>query len=143
MIYCKIFIQTIYCKYIAFKVEDSDNVLKGKLASGIKAISNIEIDLTDTNIPVDICVEIDDSNLSSSFKLTTTLDGKIYNLGTTEKIKIEKEKGFKHNKSNDKKILRLELEWIDNIEKNEIDTILGANAGSLIIPVKITVKQHI
>lgn len=123
---------------ITFNVENSNNVLKGKIAPGLKATAEVEIDLTGTKVPVDICAEIDDYKLNSSFKLTAMIDDKIYNLGTNEFIKLEKGSKF-----NSKMILTLELEWIDEVKNNEFDTFLGMNTNSITIPVKINVRQHI
>ena len=47
--------------------------------------------------------------------------------------------------SSDNKVLDLviTLEWVNNEANNATDTTAGKNAGTLSIPVKVTVKQHI
>lgn len=126
---------------IEFKVEENIDVVKGKIAPGLKATAKVTIDLTGTEVPVDIIAEIDDKKLNSAFKLKYKLDGKKYNSGTIETIKLEKNSKF--NKKNGKKILTLEIEWINDINNDENDTILGIEADSITIPVKINVRQHI
>lgn len=124
---------------INFKVENSSSVVNGKIAPGLKAIANVEIDLTGTNIPVDICATIDDMTLNDSFRLTAILDGEKYNFGTIKTMEIENNSRF--TKENGNKILTLELEWIDN--DNENDTILGKIGETITVPVTIKTMQHI
>lgn len=124
---------------IDFKVEDNSNVVKGKLAPGLKATANVEIDLTGTKVPVDISATIDDTALNETFRLTAKLDGKDYKTGTIKTIQIENNSSF--TKENGNKILALELEWINNDNKN--DTILGMVGQTITVPVRINVRQHI
>lgn len=123
-----------------FKVENNENVAKGRIAPGCKAIATIEISLVGTKVPVDIIVKVDDSNLHDAFKLTTKLDKEVYTSGTTKTLKLENNKAF--TVENGKRILTLELEW-ENKQNNITDTALGIIGGTVKVPVTINVTQHI
>lgn len=126
---------------IEFRVEDNRDVVKGKIAPGLKAIANVEIDLTETKVPVDICAEIDDATLNDTFSLTAKLDGENYKSGTVKTIPIENNSAFTPKNGN--KILTLELEWVNNDNNNANDTILGVRGETITVPVTIKVTQHI
>lgn len=126
---------------INFKVENSSNVANGKIAPGLRAIANVNIDLTGTKVPVEIFATIDDASLNDAFRLTAKLDGENYEFGTAKIIEIDNNLAF--TKENANKILSLELEWVNNDNKNESDTILGMMGGTITIPVRINVRQHI
>ena len=68
---------------IKFEVEKTKDVVPGKIAPGMKAIEEIEIDLEKIEDFVDIEVKIDDSKLSEVFSLNMRLDGKTI---STQKI---------------------------------------------------------
>lgn len=126
---------------IGFKVEDNANVVNGKIAPGIKAIATIEIDLIGTKVPVDISCNINDMNVLNFFKLTTKLDGEIYNSKTIKTIKLPRNSEF--TEENGKRVLTLELEWQNYEMNSEVDTEIGKIGGTIKIPVTINVRQHI
>lgn len=126
-------------KEISFKVQESPNVAKGKIAPGLKALATIEIDIRKTKVPVDIKAIVDDTELQDCFKLTAKLDGKKYELGTTETVELENNKEF--TEENGKKLLTLEIEWSDN--DSEMDTMIGSTIDKISLPVEISVIQHI
>lgn len=114
---------------IEFKVEKNKDVVTGKIAPGMKATAEIEINLKEVTSFVDIEVKIDDSNLNKAFKINTKLDEK-----TTSTSKISKiEAGS---------IRKLEIELIWN-ENNIENTIIGNNAETIDVPIQIKVLQHI
>ena len=126
---------------INFKVQDNPNVVKGKIAPGLKALASIEIDLRKTKVPVDIKATVDDSKLQECFKLTAKLDGKDYLLGSTETIELGDNKEFTEEKG--KRVLTLEIEWVNDVNYNEIDTIIGNTVDSINLPITISIEQHI
>lgn len=121
---------------IKFRVEENKNVVRGKLAPGLKAEANIEIDFSKVSGKVnmaDVQVEIDDSNLADCFKLNLKLDGNKYEQNSIKTIKV--------NENTKIQELTLEIEWING--NDELDTFIGSNVSELRIPIKITVSQHI
>lgn len=113
---------------IKFHVMNSD-VVPEKIAPGIKAIAEIEINLEKIDGFADIIVKIDDSKLNNVFKLNKIVDEKSI---TSEKItKIKTGRKIK---------IVLELTW----DGNDIeDTKLGSSVDSIEIPIKINVLESI
>ena len=114
---------------IKFEVQKNKNVVLGKIAPGMKATAEIEINLQKVNGFVDIELEIDDSKLNDVFLLNAKFNDK--NLSSKSKKKV--------NAGKIEKVL-LELIWNG---KDIEDTEIGINIASIEIPVKIKVLQHI
>ena len=114
---------------IKFEVQKNKNVVLGKIAPGMKATAEIEINLQKANGFVDIELEIDDSKLNEVFSLNTKFNDE--NLFSKNKKKVKAGKIEK---------VLLELIWNGNDLE---DTEIGINTASIEIPVKIKVLQHI
>lgn len=114
---------------IKFEVQKNKNVVLGKIAPGMKATAEIEINLQKVNGFVDIELEIDDSKLNDVFLLNAKFNDE--NLSSKNKKKV--------NAGKIEKVL-LELIWNG---KDIEDTEIGINIASIEIPVKIKVLQHI
>ena len=114
---------------IKFEVQKNKNVVLGKIAPGMKATAEIEINLQKANGFVDIELEIDDSKLNDVFSLNTKFNDE--NLFSKNKKKVKAGKIEK---------VLLELIWNGNDLE---DTEIGINTASIEIPVKIKVLQHI
>lgn len=112
-----------------FEVQKNKNVVLGKIAPGMKATAEIEINLQKANGFVDIELEIDDSKLNEVFSLNTKFNDE--NLFSKNKKKVKAGKIEK---------VLLELIWNGNDLE---DTEIGINTASIEIPVKIKVLQHI
>ena len=112
-----------------FEVQKNKNVVLGKIAPGMKATAEIEINLQKVNGFVDIELEIDDSKLNDVFLLNAKFNDE--NLSSKSKKKV--------NAGKIEKVL-LELIWNGNDLE---DTEIGINTASIEIPVKIKVLQHI
>ena len=112
-----------------FEVQKNKNVVLGKIAPGMKATAEIEINLQKANGFVDIELEIDDSKLNEVFSLNTKFNDE--NLSSKNKKKVKAGKIEK---------VLLELIWNGNDLE---DTEIGINTASIEIPVKIKVLQHI
>lgn len=126
---------------ISFKVEDNPNVVAGKFAPGCKAIATIEVDLIGTKVPVQMMLLADESELSKSMKLSAKIEGESYTIGTTKVIELENNSAF--TEENGKKVIILELEWINNESDNKNDTEIGIKGETIKVPVSINVRQHI
>ena len=114
---------------IKFEEQKNKNVVLGKIAPGMKATAEIEINLQKVNGFVDIELEIDDSKLNDVFLLNAKFNDE--NLSSKSKKKV--------NAGKIEKVL-LELIWNG---KDIEDTEIGINIASIEIPVKIKVLQHI
>lgn len=114
---------------IKFEVRKNKNVVLGKIAPGMKATAEIEINLQKANGFVDIELEIDDSKLNDVFSLNTKFNDE--NLSSKNKKKVKAGKIEK---------VLLELIWNGNDVE---DTEIGINAALIEIPIKIKVLQHI
>ena len=112
-----------------FEVQKNKNVVLGKIAPGMKATAEIEINLQKVNGFVDIELEIDDSKLNDVFLLNAKFNDE--NLSSKSKKKVKAGKIEK---------VLLELIWNG---KDIEDTEIGINIASIEIPVKIKVLQHI
>lgn len=114
---------------IKFEVRKNKNVVLGKIAPGMKATAEIEINLQKANGFVDIELEIDDSKLNDVFSLNTKFNDE--NLSSKNKKKVKAGKIEK---------VLLELIWNGNDVE---DTEIGINTALIEIPIKIKVLQHI
>lgn len=113
---------------INFKVEENENVAKGKIAPGMKATATIELDLTGNKYSVDFKMDADEEYLlKNNFNLKYYLDDEIYELGSSKLIDAE-DAGIK--------IIKIELEW-----SKDGRYIQGLDRISL--PININVEQHI
>ena len=124
-----------------FKVQDDQNVAKGKIAPGTKAIAKIEIDLRETTSPVKIVADVDKTNISSQFNLTAKIDNEEYEIGTEKSLNPENNSFF--TSRDGIKSLELELEWDYSGNNDQIDTEMGIMGGIISIPVTIQVSQKI
>ena len=113
---------------ISFIPENNPNVVAGKMAPGMKATAEIEIDLTQVNETVETVVKVDESELPSQFELTAYIDGEKYELG--EKVQLQG--------STTKNVI-LELYWKDS----EQDEIFENTVEKISIPFMVTVSQVI
>ncbi len=114
---------------IKFEVKRNNDVVLGKIAPGMKATAEIDIDLQKINGFVDIEIEFDNSKLNDIFSLNVKFDDEYLSSKNKKKVKAGKiQKVF------------LELIWDENDLE---DTELGINTDSIEIPVKIKVLQHI
>ncbi|HCC04148.1 MAG TPA: hypothetical protein DEP51_04755, partial [Clostridiales bacterium] len=113
---------------IKFEVKRNNDVVLGKIAPGMKATAEIDIDLQKINGFVDIEIEFDNSKLNDIFSLNVKFDDEYLSSKNKKKVKAGKIQ----------KVL-LELIWDGNDLE---DTELGINTDSIEIPIKIKVLQH-
>jgi len=126
---------------IVFKVQENPNVAKGKFAPGTVAYAQMEVDLTDTQYDVDFKLSVDNQILPSYLKITATLDGEEYILGSTKLIKPQNNNYFTNEDGKKKIVLKLEWENIGN--SNYEDTLMGVSGSTIEIPVEWNISQHI
>ena len=111
---------------IKFRVENNENVVSGKIAPGLKAISKIDVNLEKAKGKVDIKVSADESKINNEFVLRALVDGRSYNFGDT--ITVDSGRNIE---------ICLELEWQDfDINQDIIDE-------ELKIPISVLVSQNV
>ena len=69
------------------------------------------------------------------------MDGKDYLLGSTETIELGDNKEFTEEKG--KRVLTLEIEWVNDVNYNEIDTIIGNTVDSINLPITISLFKEL
>ena len=134
-------------KSLKFTVQENNNVVAGKIAPSVTAVSRVEVDLTGTEVAVDFEAIVDDKAIEdifgesvSSVTATTTVTGGSVS-GTTSTLALPNGQAF--TSSNGKVTLTITLTW-ENVEaKNGSDTTVGIEAKTLQIPVTLNVQQHI
>lgn len=132
---------------ITFEVQDNANVVPGKIAPGVTAVAEVELDLTGTEVAVDFDAVIDQNALNSfgassdKLSLTVKVDGTTYTSGTSQTINLVNNSAF--TETNGKKKVTLTLTWENDEDNNANDTTTGIAAPTLTIPVTLTAQQHI
>lgn len=118
---------------IKFKAEENPNVVKGKLAPGLKAHATVEVDLSQIKEDTDICLSMENKALLDTFRFTINFNGKLYESDTIVTVKCDA--------SNPIQIFDLELEWVG--DNDQINTFIGATMNEIQIPITIYVSQSI
>ena len=131
-----------------FTVADNANVVSGKIAPQTTATATIMVDLTGTEVAVDYEVSVNASNLTGVFgasaedvKVTTTANGVTAEAEDGGTIALIDNAAF--TESNGKVEITVTLTWTNNDNHNTSDTTVGKAAGSLQLPVTLTLVQHI
>lgn len=124
---------------VNFTVAASDYVAANKIAPSVTATGKIELDLTGTEVGVDVTAVPDISKLSfaSADKISTT--AKIGDKSTADASKPVEIKVSEIGK----KDIDLTVTWTNDETNNADDTASGVAGGTITIPVKVTVSQHI
>lgn len=128
---------------VPLKVTGTENVATDRIAPSVTATGTIELDLTGTEVAVDVEAIADTSNITPSTfaskdKITasTEIEG-----ATNGLIPLVNNAAF--TESNGKKTITVTVEWENDDENNVDDTSAGNTAGTIMVPVTINVKQHI
>ena len=133
-------LSTSEAKDVTFTVQNNTNVVSGKIAPSVTATATVEVDLTGTEVAVDLLAKVgatDPSTLPSKDKITLTTQVN----GGTSTIPLEGDTAF--TSANGKKNVVLTLTWENDDENNENDTATGVAGGTITVPVTLTAKQHI
>ena len=135
---------------IVFTVEPNEYVVSNKIAPATRATAQIEVDLTGTEVAVDLKTVFDSTQLSnvissnSKISFTTTVDGTSYTSNSPIYIPLLNDSAF--TESNGKKTLTIAIEWENDDENNALDTAVGTATQAertISIPVTLTAQQHI
>lgn len=137
---------------VAFTVQSNEYVVSGKIAPDVTATATLTIDLTGTEVAVDIGATVDAAAIASTWgasydklTLTATLDGQSYTYSASEvnyvTVPLVNDTAF--TASNGKKDLVLTITWANDDNNNVDDTSTGVAHPTLNIPVTLTARQHI
>lgn len=132
---------------ITFTVQSNTDVVPGKIAPAVTAVSEVELDLTGTEVAVDFTPTIGaytPDNLPSADKITLTSAVEGGTVGSTNYIPLVNNSAF--TPSNGKKKVTLTLTWANDDTNNADDTATGMLADgsrTITIPVTLTVQQHV
>lgn len=129
---------------LTFTVDKNDNVVSNKIAPATTATATITVDLDGTEVAVKYAAEVTETDLATFFgdsasdvKVTTT--AKVNKTeDTTGKIALPTG-GF--TSENGKVEITVKLTWTNNEAHNVSDTTVGTTAGTLTLPVTLTVSQ--
>ena len=149
-------------------IEENNDVVNGKIAPSVSLTGNIEVDLSGTEVSVDILTKIDEEEIKNAINEALDAKGSITNndIAVTvsakgsgqltsvnsasaldEAIKVSlpnTESGFKET---DKVTLTVKVTWDNADDQHNADhTLMGENAEQLqklSIPVTLHVYQHI
>ena len=130
----------------SFTYVTNQYVADNKLAPNRSMEAEIEIDLTGTEVAVDVLAEIDTSEIESQIgtsKITAkaTIDGEDITKGTGKLISLVNNSAF--TADNGKKTLKITITWDNDDQQNVSDTNIGETVENLEIPVTLKVQQHI
>ena len=124
---------------INFIASENKDVVKGKIAPGMKATAVIKINLVGTKVPVDILFTCDGFEKNESFDLIGKIDEEVIRPNDPYTIELEKNEVFTNE--NGDKTLEIELQW--NSITNQNDTVIGVEEDTITLPITITVREHI
>ena len=125
-------------KEIKFEIQDNPYVAEGKLAPGSIATAKLNLDLTGNKYPVEFMLDIEE-DIPSNFRLTAKINNEDYEIGKTRILNTrEQNEKCKTNGNNE---IILTLEWIEENNMDNLDTLLGANGRNIILPIYWIVKQ--
>lgn len=128
---------------LALTVAENANVASGKMAPGSTASGEFTIDPTGSEVAIDYSVSIDTKNITND-KIT------IKSLSVGDNVLTKDSEGnyvgtisLNDVLANKLTTVKLTVEWTNDENNNELDTTTGKTAGTINLPIVITVKQHI
>ena len=136
---------------LPFTVEENQNVVAGKIAPSTTAKATIELDLTGTEVAVDFSATINEDDLATVFgasaekvEVSTSITGAASS-GATTTIQLPTDGGTAKafDSTNGKIEIEITLTWTNDDTFNTSDTTVGVTAGTLELPVELTLQQHI
>lgn len=124
----------------------SGAVLENHIAPGVKGSTEIELDVTQTDVTLNYAISIDTTTLATTFgkypQLVVRVGGEAVDLttgsvieGYTDVIDVTAEN------ANKVVTVPIEIEWLNSEENNELDTEIGSTLETIEIPIKVTVSQ--
>ncbi len=147
---------------LTFEVASNKNVVANKIAPSLKAVAPVTVDLNGTEVAVDLVVEKGDqfdekikelgfTKGQLKFSVKQSPDNVSHTTGITGDgsttqpfvIPLQGEPKSAFTEENGSVKVEVTLEWENNDENNAEDTTVGKTKNAIILPVKLSVKQHI
>ena len=135
---------------LALKLEPTENslVVNGKIAPSMTATGKVVVDLTDTEVAVEIAALIAEKDYKDIFggakaELTVKVNGTTADLTTEDWKTINLPNNAKFTENNGQVEVEVSLKWVNAEANNTNDTTTGATGGTLTIPVTLKVRQKI
>ena len=129
---------------------DNDDTVGNKVAPGGTATAYVDVDLTGTEVSVDLqCVLTNDTNLKSVFgndyaSKVTVAFGALELLSGASNMTINGSTVTVGSSAMNGTVrVPITLNWSDDTDNNSADTNTGVNQTDVTIPVTLTVTQHI
>lgn len=140
---------------VTFTTTSNANIVANKIAPSYSAVGNAQVELKDTEVSVDLKVDLSSANLSTLFpgvdtsRISTSVVVK--NGQTTISpdaegwYAISLPSGAAFTAANGTIDVEITLTWTNSDTENQVtaDTAIGVAGGSKTIPVTITARQHI
>lgn len=139
---------------LEFKPKENAHVVSGKIAPDVELEAELEIDLSGTEVAVDLKAEVNKEQLTSALQdygtvpsditVTAKVDGED---AESKAIALPSGQAFSAENGGKKKVT-INVKWANQDAHNADDTKAGKAAYSstltaLQIPVKLTVQQHV
>ncbi len=129
-----------------FTYDDNQYVVDNKIAPGRSVSAEIEIDLTGTEVAVDVLATADTKSLQgivgeSNIKTSVVIDEQTANGETGNLIQLPNNQAF--TEANGKKKVKIVLSWENDDEYNSSDVTIGTTQTEWQIPVTLKLQQHI
>ena len=125
-------------------VLDNSSVKEGKLAPGTSGYCDIIIDPGDTDVSIKYELTFDFSqNTNASFRVKEIEELRNSNIIKTGETSYTGVLELTDIKNNLKDTIRIQLEWENDENNNEADSLMSSTKGNLNIPVTIKVSQYL
>ena len=131
---------------LAFTVLDNAYVADGKVAPGSEATAQLVLDLTGTEVAVDYSVKLDTANVPEgmSFSSVKATVGSTVTTLTADANGVYSGELTLAQVASDKLVtVDFVVTWENDDAKNAEHTAIGEADAAIVIPVEVTVKQHI
>ena len=131
---------------VTFTVDSNSNIAANRIAPGYSAVGNAQIDLTGTEVSVDLKVSVDPDDVAAAFgddvaeriNVQLKVNGELANSDTATV-------NYSSIASNPVTNIQVVITWDDanSTMSNAADTVLGAAGATKTIPVTLTATQHV
>lgn len=140
---------------VTFTTTSNANIVANKIAPSYSAVGNAQVELKDTEVSVDLKVDLSSANLSTLFpgvdasRISTSVVVKKGQTTISPDAEgwyaISLPSGAAFTAANGTIDVEITLTWTNSDTENQVtaDTAIGVAGGSKTIPVTITARQHI
>ena len=128
---------------VTFVVQDNDYVAKDKIAPASKATATVSLDLTGTEVDVEVLAKIADSALADYPNMELSLE--VAGTEASPETPVYVARDESEDKFTGPVDVKLTLEWVnkDTTPEDADDTAKGKTAATITLPIDLTVRQYI